>query len=179
MPEQAWPPHRPRPWPTGLRYPAVARYHFLTTWLLDVPRERVWSQLKDPLSWPEWWRGVVRVEEHDPGDEQGRGGRHTVVWRSRIPYPLEFQFQTDEVDAPRRMAGRAFGELEGTGIWRLWEDGEVTAVLYEWDVRTTKPWMNALAPLAGPAFRWNHDVVMRHGGEGLARRLGARLLAHG
>ncbi|MCA1656715.1 MAG: polyketide cyclase, partial [Actinobacteria bacterium] len=36
-----------------------------------------------------------------------------------------------------------------------------------------------LAPLARPVFRWNHDVVMRQGGEGLADRLGARLLAYG
>jgi hypothetical protein len=38
--------------------------------------------------------------------------------------------------------------------------------------------MNRLAPLARPVFGWNHDVVMRWGGEGLARRLGGRLLAH-
>jgi hypothetical protein len=37
--------------------------------------------------------------------------------------------------------------------------------------------MNALAPLARPAFAWNHDYVMRGGGEGLAHRLGCRLLA--
>lgn len=157
----------------------MARYRFLTTWLLQAPRRQVWDQLRDAMSWPEWWEGVVRVEEHDAGDEAGEGGRHTIEWRSRIPYPLAFEFHTDEVDAPRRMAGRAFGELEGTGVWRLMEDGGVTAVLYEWDVATTKPWMNAIAPVARPVFRLNHDVVMRQGAEGLARRLGARLLAHG
>ena len=157
----------------------MARYRFLTTWLLEAPRDRIWEQLKDAVSWPEWWQGVVRVDELDPGDEQGAGGRHRIEWRSRIPYPIEFEFQTDEVDAPRRMAGRAFGELEGTGVWRLWEEAGVTAVVYDWDVATTKPWMNALAPVARPVFAWNHDVVMRQGGEGLARRVGGRLLAHG
>jgi hypothetical protein len=39
--------------------------------------------------------------------------------------------------------------------------------------------MNLLAPLARPLFEHNHNVVMRWGGEGLARRLGARLLAAG
>jgi hypothetical protein len=33
-----------------------------------------------------------------------------------------------------------------------------------------------VAPVARPAFQYNHDAVMRHGGEGLARRLGARLI---
>jgi hypothetical protein len=37
--------------------------------------------------------------------------------------------------------------------------------------------MNALAPLARPAFAWNHDWVMRNGGRGLAGLLGCRLLA--
>jgi hypothetical protein len=37
--------------------------------------------------------------------------------------------------------------------------------------------MNLVAPLAAPVFRWNHNVVMHQGGEGLAVLLGARLLA--
>ena len=55
----------------------------------------------------------------------------------------------------------------------------MTAVLYEWHVETSKRWMNLLAPLARPVFAYNHDVVMRWGGEGLARRLGAELIAAG
>jgi hypothetical protein len=33
-----------------------------------------------------------------------------------------------------------------------------------------------LAPAVRPLFAWNHDVVMRWGGEGLARLLGTPLL---
>ena len=36
-----------------------------------------------------------------------------------------------------------------------------------------------LAPLARPVFAWNHHGVMRAGGEGLARRLGVRLVEAG
>lgn len=157
----------------------MARYRFLTTWLLDAPRRRAWEELQDAVSWPQWWRGVERVVEHDAGDDHGVGSRYTIAWRSRIPYPLEFEFHVDEVEAPHRMAGRAFGELEGTGVWRLWEEGGLTAVVYDWEVASTKSWMNVMAPVARPAFRWNHDVVMRQGGEGLARRIGGRLVAHG
>jgi hypothetical protein len=39
--------------------------------------------------------------------------------------------------------------------------------------------MNAFGPLAKPAFAWNRHRIMRWGGEGLARHLGARLLAAG
>ena len=31
--------------------------------------------------------------------------------------------------------------------------------------------MNVLSPAARPLFAWNHDVVMRQGGEGLAQLL--------
>ena len=72
--------------------------------------------------------------------------------------------------------GEASGELAGMGRWRLFEDDGVTAVVYEWHVRTTKSWMNLFSPIAKPVFAWNHDYVMRNGGEGLAKLLGAQLL---
>jgi hypothetical protein len=81
------------------------------------------------------------------------------------------------VGRPARLGGVASGELAGTGRWRLYEEAGTTAVLYEWDVRTTRAWMNLLAPLARPIFAWNHNWVMGNGGEGLARLLGCRLLA--
>jgi hypothetical protein len=144
---------------------------------VEAPRERAWEVIEDTVGWPQWWRGVVRVDELEPGDADRVGSRYLIEWRSRLPYPLEFEFTVDRVDRPRLMEGRAAGELAGTGRWRLFEEDGVTAVLYEWNVSTTKPWMNRLGPVARPVFAWNHDVVMRWGGEGLARRLGARLLA--
>ena len=157
----------------------MAEYRFLTTWLLDCEREPAWEVLHDTVRWPEWWRGVVSVKELEPGDENHVGGRYRIAWRSRLPYPLEFEFAVSEAERPALMAGTAEGELAGTGRWRLFEHQGTTAVLYEWNVATTKPWMNLLSPVARPVFAWNHDVVMGWGGEGLARRLGARLLARG
>jgi len=155
------------------------RYRFLTTWLLETSRDAAWEVLQDPLSWPEWWRGVERVSELAGGDGRRVGSRYRIVWRSRIPYELEFDFTVSRIDEPCCMEGAAVGELEGTGIWRLFEQNGVTAVVYDWDVTTTKRWMKALAPVARPVFEYNHDVVMRWGGEGLARRLGVELLAAG
>jgi hypothetical protein len=135
--------------------------------------------LKEPVRWPEWWRGVVRVSELDPGDEQQVGSRYGIAWRSRVPYELEFEFTVRRVDPPCRMAGDADGELRGSGVWRLYEQDGVTAVVYDWRVETTKAWMNLIGFVARPVFEHNHDLVMRWGGEGLARRLGVRLLAAG
>ena len=61
--------------------------------------------------------------------------------------------------------------------WVLEADRErVWDAVYDWNVRTTKAWMNLFAPVARPIFRANHDWVMRNGGKGLAKLLGARLL---
>ena len=157
----------------------MAEYRFLTTWLLDAPREAAWEVIADAASWPQWWRGVVRVEERHAGGRDRVGSRYLIEWRSLLPYPLEFEFEVDRVERPRLMEGRAVGQLTGTGVWRLFEQDGMTAVIYEWNVVTSKRWMNLLAPVARPVFAWNHDWVMARGGEGLARQLEARLLAHG
>jgi len=36
--------------------------------------------------------------------------------------------------------------------------------------------MNLLAPVARQVFGWNHDELMREGGQSLARRLGVNLV---
>ena len=159
----------------------MAQYRFLTTWVVEAPRERVFEALHDVERWPSWWRGVERATELEPGREgaDGEGSFFSLIWKSRLPYRLEFKMRVTRVERPREMEGKADGELAGVGRWRLFEEGGQTAVLYEWDVSTTGRWMNLLAPLMRPVFAWNHDVVMRQGGEGLARLLDARLLLPG
>jgi hypothetical protein len=155
----------------------VSRYRFLSCWLLDAPREEAWEAIWDSSSWPEWWRGVERAEEIDPGTPCGVGRKGRYVWRSRIPYPVTFDIATTAVERPTFLEGHASGGLEGVGRWRLYEQDGITAVVYEWNVDATKRWMRLLAPIADPIFSWNHDVIMRWGAEGLAQRLGCRLLA--
>jgi hypothetical protein len=92
---------------------------------------------------------------------------------------VEFQVTTTRVERPFLLEADAVGELAGVGRWRLFERDGVTAALYEWNVSTTKSWMNLIAPLARPVFEWNHDWVMARGGEGIAELLGCRLLARG
>ena len=154
----------------------TASYRFLTTWVLDAPRDAVWEAIYSVERWPEWWRGVEVVEKLDGGDENGIGSVYRHRWRSRLPYTVAFEMRTTRIERPLLLEGEARGELEGVGCWRFYE-GETTAVTYEWRVRTTRAWMNALAPIGRPVFVWSHNVVMRWGGESLADLLGARLLA--
>jgi hypothetical protein len=154
----------------------MASYSFLTTWILDAPRTDVWDAIYGVERWPEWWRGVRSVEKLEPGDADGVGALYRQEWRSVIPYPVRFEARITRIELPHLIEADAAGELAGTGRWRFFE-GRETAVTYEWNVRTTRAWMNAVAPFARPVFRWNHNVVMHQGGRGLADLLGARLLA--
>jgi uncharacterized protein YndB with AHSA1/START domain len=157
----------------------MADYEFLTTWLLDSPREPVWEAIYDQASWPSWWRGVEEAVEVRPGDENGVGTVSRMAWKSLLPYRVEFELTTTHVEPPHLLQADAVGELSGIGRWRFYEEDGVTAALYEWNVATSRAWMNLLAPVARPIFEWNHDWVMARGGQGIANLLGCRLLAGG
>jgi len=155
----------------------MAAYSFLTTWCVEAPIQPVWDVIYDIERYPEWWRGVRKVTELESGDEQGLGALHRLEWRSKLPYSLEFDARVTRCEAPYLLEGQASGELEGIGIWRLYEGSAGTAIVYSWDVSTTRPWMNRIGPLARPAFGWNHDYVMRNGAHGLAEKLNVPLIA--
>ena len=154
----------------------MTQYSFVTVWKYEAPLTKIWPILKDSEHWPSWWKGVRKVEVLQRGDDSGGGALQRFTWRSQLPYNLVFESRTVRVVPDKEIAGEVSGELEGTGIWHLSQEGPITTMQYNWDVSTTKPWMNALAPIARPFFAWNHDVVMRWGGEGLAKLLGTPLI---
>ena len=147
----------------------MAAYRLVTTWVLGAERERVFDLVRDFEGWPEWWPGVERVTLDGDDMEQ--------VWRSRLPYSVAFRARVEVIEPPERIVGRVEGALRGTGRCRLREVPEGTEVEFELEVETTEAWMNVVAPLARPIFVWNHDELMRRGGEGIARRLDAPLHA--
>jgi hypothetical protein len=154
----------------------MAEYSFISVWQLDAPIEWVWEVIHDAAHYPDWWQYVASVEQLEPGDSRGIGALHRYRWTTALPYTFVFELRATRVEPPHLLEATAVGELAGLGRWELAADGAGTTVQYTWNVRTTKPWMNVVAPLARPAFSWNHGIIMRAGGEGLARWLGARLL---
>jgi carbon monoxide dehydrogenase subunit G len=154
----------------------MADYHYVSTWQLQAPIEQVWTAINDLEHLPAWYRGVQEARELAPDDAQGVGRRVRYVIKGRLPLRLAFEATTTRSVPPRDQDLRAEGELAGTGHWSLDQHGEVTTARYTWDVRTTRPWMNLLAPLARPLFTWNSRAVMLGAGEGLARFLGVPLV---
>lgn len=152
-------------------------YEFVTVWRFSSPVENVWEEIKDSEHWHEWWKGVLSVEQLKEGDASGIGRIVRSTWRSALPYTLCFDSKVVRIEHLKIIEARAFGELEGTGLWSFSAENEnETVVRYDWRVHTTKAWMNVFAPIAKPFFRWNHNVIMRWGGDGLAKRLNCNLL---
>jgi uncharacterized protein YndB with AHSA1/START domain len=157
----------------------AADYHYISTWQLQAPIERVWAALSDLEQLPAWYPAIQEVQTLTAGDPDGVGSRVRYLIKGRLPMQLAFEATIARVKPPRELELRAEGDLAGTGRWELQQQDEVTTVRYLWEVQTTRPWMNVLAPVARPLFTWYSKGVMLQAGQGLARHLEAPLVDTG
>jgi hypothetical protein len=155
----------------------MAEFRFVTIWRIQAPLPQVSDAIFCCSEWPTWWKNVEKVDELKPGNHDGIGGLWRFTWKGHLPYRLTFDICVVHAEPLKRLEGVASGELEGVGCWRFSHEAPITVVRYEWHVRTTRAWMNLLAPVAKPLFSWNHHQVMRQGAKGLARLLNARVTA--
>ena len=153
----------------------MAEFRFITEWRIDAPLAEVCDAISQCLDWPAWWKGVKKVEKLESGDARGIGSVYRFTWRGRIPYRFTFDMCVTGFVPLTLLEGQATGEVIGTGRWDFSREDDVTMVRYRWHIRTNRLWMNLIAPIASPVFRWNHHQVMRQGAEGMARLLNARL----
>ena len=154
----------------------MTEYRLLAIWRVAAPRRPVFDAVSDSLSWPEWWPGADSVEQIDAGDTDGVGSVRRYVWKGRLPYRVAFDACATRIQAPHLLEANVTGDLVGNGRWIFHEEESLTTVRYEWRVRTTRLWMNLLAPLTRGIFVNNHHALMHSGAHGLARRIGAHLV---
>jgi hypothetical protein len=60
----------------------MAEYHFVSTWQIQAPIERVWEEIYHAERWPSWWKYVVGVDELEPGAADGAGKRQRLLFRT-------------------------------------------------------------------------------------------------
>ena len=147
------------------------QYSFVTHWKIKAPVANVWDAIYLSTEWPQWWKGVKKVVDINTGDIDGLGAVRDYTWQSILPYTLTFSIKLTEKDTHKKLSGVAFGDLEGHGTWIFEEVDGITSVTYYWNVITNKPWMNYLSFILKPAFKFNHDVVMKWGEKGLKTKL--------
>ena len=61
-------------------------------------RKKSGSLIFHPERWPEWWRGVEKVEKIKDGDANHVGAVHRYTWKSKLPYRLIFEMETTRVE---------------------------------------------------------------------------------
>ena len=152
-------------------------YRLLTIWRIDAPLEAVYAAIHDSPNWPGWWQGIRKVELLAPGDSDGIDSVSRYSWQGRLPYRLVFDVCATRIEELVAIEGLARGDLEGVGRWYFARKGAVSIVRCEWYVRSTRCWMNLIAPLARPLFIYQHEQIMARGAKGLARLLERPLLS--
>lgn len=152
-------------------------YRLLTFWCIEAPLEDVYAAIHNPPRWPDWWQGVRKVEQLAAGDADGIDSVLRYSWQGRFPYRMVFEVRATRIDNLVAIEGTVRGDLEGVGRWHFFRQDTVSIVRYEWHVRSTRWWMNLIAPIARSMFVRNHGILMRQGAEGLSRLLGSPLVA--
>jgi len=155
----------------------VAEYRLLTIWRFDAPLEAVYAAIHNAPHWPDWWPGMQKVEQVAAGDPDGINSILRYYWQGRLPYRMVFEVRATRIEKYVAIEGSVQGDLEGIGRWHFSNEDAVSVIRYEWHVRSTRWWMNLIAPFARSMFIRNHGVLMRHGAEGLARQLDAPLVS--
>jgi hypothetical protein len=140
---------------------SLTHYVFQSIWTVEAPFEDVCAVLADVESYPAWWPEIHRVQAL--GD-----GRFEMVARSLLPYELRFVSEERPERSGRGVIDAALsGDLEGFARWTVTEVPGGCRLVYDQEVTTHKKLLDVLAPVARPAFRANHSLMMRHGQAGL------------
>jgi hypothetical protein len=156
-------------------------YAFFTRWRVKGTAEEVFDVLEDPLGLPRWWPSVyLEVHELAPGDPVTRVGRvidlYTKGW---LPYTLRWNFTVTQSKRPAGFSLVAHGDFEGTGVWKITQDGDVAEATYDWRISAEKPLLRYGSLVFRPIFAANHRWAMARGEESLdlelRRRRGERV----
>lgn len=144
-----------------------------TTWLIPAPVESVWQCLVDTETWPYWWKYVVAVEQTATGDPSGINNIRQYHWRTCLPYELLLTIRVTDIQSLCFVAVEVAGDLQGKGRCQFsYQPATLqTQVVFHWQVKTSKSWMNWCTVLTRPIFAWNHDRVMKRGEQDLIRYL--------
>ncbi len=155
-------------------------YDLCSKWVLAANTSEVWNVIADPdMSWPSWWPHctfagpLAREESHDKTPAGILLATTAKLnFKAILGYTLTISVHPTLVETPRVIEFDAGGHLEGSGRVTLTARPDASTNMgIEWRVRPTQRWMNALTPLAAPAFTAAHAHLMSQGEKGLRAAL--------
>ena len=162
---------------------ATNTYHFVTTWRVESTLAEVMTILADGPGLVRWWPSVyLDVQELKPGDRDGLGKTVSLYTKGWLPYTLRWQFEFIEVRPPIGFTLKAWGDLEGIGIWTFEQEEGVgdpqkpgwVRINYDWNITAEKPILKYLSFVMKPLFSANHHWAMARGEESLKLELARR-----
>jgi uncharacterized protein YndB with AHSA1/START domain len=144
-------------------------YHMVSHWSVRATPEEVWEIITQPQEYPRWWPSAfTRALPIQTGDETGVARVTRVETRGFLPYLLHWHVVATELDRPRRLVNKVWGDFEGLGEWTLEQEGEYTHVTYDWRISVHMPLVQVLSPLLKPLFVMNHRWAMKKGEQSIA-----------
>lgn len=141
-------------------------YRFDAHWEIARPKGAVFDALADPPGYPQWWpdyRAVVPVAENT----------HELTVRATLPYKLIVTNELLIQDPDRGHLRFALGkDIVGWIDYVVRDEGAGrSSVRITQECKAAKGLLRLLAPVAKPAFRHNHTLMMRRGLVALEKRL--------
>jgi hypothetical protein len=154
-------------------------YHFVSHWRVAATIEEVSDVLGKAEELPRWWPSVyLSVDVLEPGDADGIGKVVELHTRGWLPYTLRWSFRVVKSHPPDGYTIEAWGDFVGRGVWAFWQDGDISDITYDWQIRADKPLLRWFSPILKPIFRANHRWAMARGEESLVRELARRRTTH-
>ncbi|MGQ0680609.1 MAG: SRPBCC family protein [Actinomycetota bacterium] len=136
---------------------------------MNADADKTFSVVADLATYQRWWPEVKRVEQIDED-------RADVTITALLPYSLHLRMEREVQD---RSAGylraRLTGDLTGFSSWKVAPEGKGCSLVFEEQVEANKRLLRVLAPVARPAFKLNHSIMMHRGQAGLRRYLAGPL----
>jgi hypothetical protein len=157
---------------------ALNEYHLISNWRVIGKIEDVYDVLNAGEATARWWPSAFpEVLEIQSGDEQGKDKVVRIESRGWLPYKLHWHSAMTETDRPHGFKIKVWGDFDGTGEWRLEQNGAWVDATFDWRIAVNKPLVRYFSPLLKPLFASNHRWAMAKGEESLRLELARRQAA--
>jgi len=139
----------------------LSKYRFRSVWRVGASAPDAFSVLSCVEDYVDWWPEVREVRRLS--DES-----FELRCRSVLPYDLVFVSTQARVDPTARVLRATLtGDLNGYSRWTIYPETEGSLLIFDEEVTLGKESLRRIAPIARPAFRANHKIMMSSGERGL------------